>query len=51
MAITNKQFDEYNRKLIRRIERLQQLTADIDNDELKEELREILDDLQKSIEA
>lgn len=51
MGMTDKQFDAYNRQLIRRIERVEKLLENTDNEEAKEELRSILEDLQKSIEA
>lgn len=51
MGMTDKQFDAYNRQLIRRIERVEKLLENTDNEEAKAELHEILEDLQKSIEA
>lgn len=51
MEMTDKQFDAYNRQLIRRIERVEKLLENTDNEEAKAELHEILEDLQKSIEA
>lgn len=50
MGMTDKQFAAYNRQLIRRIERIEKLLEGTDNEEVKKELREILDDLQKSLE-
>ncbi len=45
-----KQFDAYNRLLINRIKRVEKLLENNDNEEAKAELRDILDDLQKSLE-
>lgn len=50
IGMTDKQFDAYNRQLLRRIKRVEKLLEDTDNEEVKAELREILDDLQKSLE-
>ncbi len=50
MGMTDKQFDAYNRHLLKRIQRVEKLLKDSDNEEAKAELRDILDDLQKSIE-
>ena len=48
--MTDKQFDEYNRQLINRIMHVEKLLENTDNEEAKSELRDILDDLQKSLE-
>lgn len=50
MGITNKQFDEYNSRLLKRMQRVEKLLESTDNEEAKSELRDILDDLQKSLE-
>ena len=50
MGMTDKQLAAYNRQLIKRIKRVEKLLEDTDNEEAKEELRDILDDLQKSLE-
>ena len=50
MGMTDKQFAAYNRQLLRRIKRVEELLKDTDNEDAKTELREILDDLQKSLE-
>lgn len=47
MGMTDKQFDAYNRRLLKRIKRVEQLLKDTDNEEAKAELRDILDDLHK----
>ncbi len=50
MGMTDKQFDAYNRQLMKRIQRIEKLLKDTDNEEAKAEIRDILDDLQKSLE-
>lgn len=50
MGMTDKQFDAYNRHLLKRIKRVEKLLENTDNEEAKTELRDILDDLQKSLE-
>ncbi|MDE7229097.1 MAG: hypothetical protein K2N56_01330 [Oscillospiraceae bacterium] len=50
IGMTDKQFDAYNRQLLRRIKRVEQLLKDTDNEEAKAELRDILDDFKKSLE-
>lgn len=50
MGMTDKQFDAYNRQLLKRIKRVEQLLNGTDNEEAKKELADILDDLQKSLE-
>ena len=50
MGMTDKQFAAYIRMLLWRIKRVEELLKDTDNEDAKTELREILDDLQKSLE-
>ena len=50
MGMTDKRFDAYNRQLLKRIMRFEKLLENTDNDEARAELRDILDDLQKSLE-
>lgn len=50
MGMTDKQFDAYNRQLMKRIKQVMKLLEETDSDEAKKELADILDDLQKSLE-
>lgn len=50
MGMTDKQFAAYIRQLINRIKRVEKLIENTDCEEAKSELRDILDDLQKSLE-
>ena len=51
MGMTDKQFDAYNRQLIKRIKIIEKLLENTDNEEAKAELHDLLDDLQKSLEG
>ncbi|MDE6592698.1 MAG: hypothetical protein K2K57_06510 [Oscillospiraceae bacterium] len=50
MGMTDKQFDAYNRQLMKRIKQVLKLLEETDSTEAKKELADILDDLQKSLE-
>ncbi|MDE7293100.1 MAG: hypothetical protein K2N72_01610 [Oscillospiraceae bacterium] len=50
MGMTDKQFDAYNRQLMKRIKQVMKLLEETDSEEAKKELADILDDLQKSLE-
>lgn len=51
MGMTDKQFDAYNRQLMQRLKGIAKLIDGTGNEEAKTNLQEIIDDLQKSIEA
>ena len=50
MGMTDKQFAAYNRHLWKRLKSLEKQLENIGKDEIKEELRDIMDDIQKTIE-
>lgn len=50
MGMTDKQFDAYNRLLMKRIKHVMKLLEESDSTDAKKELADILDDLQKSLE-
>lgn len=55
MGMTDIQFKAYNKQLLRRIERIKKLIEALDTadskEQLQNELDELLDDLQQSIES
>ena len=50
MGQTDTQFKAFIRQLFKRIKRVEKLLENADNEESKAELKDILDDLQKSLE-
>lgn len=50
MGMTDKQFDAYNRQLMKRLKRVEKLLEDTDSEEAKKEISDILSDLQQSLE-
>lgn len=49
--MTDKQFDAYNRQLLKRTEQVEKLLEGADIEEAKKALADIMNDLQKSIEG
>lgn len=50
MGMTDKQFAAYNRLILKRLKKLQKLLEETGNEELKEELLDIMEDIQKATE-
>ncbi len=50
MGQTDTQFKAFIRQLFKRIKRVEKLLENADSEECKAELKDILDDLQKSLE-
>lgn len=50
MGMTDKQFAAYNRQIFKRLKRIEKLLEETDNEELKAELRDIMEDIQKAAE-
>lgn len=50
MGMTDKQFAAYNRQILKRLKRIEKLLEETKNEEIKAELCDIMEDIQKATE-